>query len=748
MAGPRTNDPYNPTPSVTPQVGSPFNYDTSQASGNNFGAQVGSSIEKLGQVGEAAAKRQFDVSLQHQGMLNETMATNAETEAAAQYGSINGSYQSMQGLEAVAALPKYIDKIKQVRQSLRETLPNAAAQRAFDQLALRREGFALENANSHAATQTKAAEVKSSSASLNMSVDSLSDPDVALNSAQADDALANVRFQVARVLQSQGYGFDSGSGMKMDGKGNLSFDEDTPQGKQAKAVADQYTQDAIGKAWENRIKAVAFDPNRGNVKTAVEMLDQNKDQMSPATYAKLSASLDGPYKNVQSRDIANQALYETDQQYNGHFSDTSSIVHQGPNEEDVQNTIKELVPGIVITSGLRTPEHNQEVGGVPNSQHLSGKAVDIVLPKGTSFSEFKDQLLQSGVKPTELINEGDHIHVAWGPKGSTGTGQNYLSQADYYRMNYDDIIKNARAKAEEQHPDDPAFADQVEARTTQKINNVIRTQELSVRSDQNVILSQINNSSAPITSVDQLQNNPDPKIRQAWNNVQLNSPYAASAIQNRLLTANSKGQASGYGTDFSKHLFDALSGKVQSYSDFLPYVRADHNSPVTNTGLGQLQDALKLQSTPQGRSFAKSEMDFFRSVQKNMTSDITGTSLPELNHGFEKTVQTVLPRIQAGMAAGKSASDLFDPKSPDFVGKDIQYPSAAQITAAMKNHMVNQIKSDTLATKVPTQGLNYPDLGSLKKAVQKDPSLRKQAEQYALQKGWIRENPPPVPAPQ
>jgi hypothetical protein len=739
MAGPRTNDPYNPTPSVTPQTGSPFNYDTSQASGNDFGAQVGAAVDKLGQVGEAAAKRQFDVSLQHQGMLNETMATNAETEASAQYGAINGSYQSMQGLEAVAALPGYIDKIKQVRQNLRETLPNAAAQRAFDQLALRREGFALENANSHAATQIKAAEVKSSSASLNMSVDSLSDPTVALNSAQSDDALANVKFQVARVLQSQGYGFDSGSGMKMDGKGNLSFDEDTPQGKQAKAVADQYTQEAIGKAWENRIKTVAFDPNRGNVKTAVDMLDQNKDEIPSAVYARLSASLDGPYKNVQSRDIANQALYEADQTYNGKFSDTSSDVHQGPTEESVQGIIKSIVPGVIVTSGLRTPEHNQEVGGVPNSQHLSGKAVDIVLPQGTSFQDFKTGLLQKGVKPTELIDEGDHIHIAWGSKGSSGTGKGYLSQADYYRMNYDDIVQSARSKAEEQHPDDPAFADQVEARTTQRINNVIRTQELSVRADQNTILQSINNSSAPITSVDQLQNSPDPKVRQAWDNVQLNSPYAASAIQNRLLTANSKGQASGYGTDFSRHLFDALSGKVQSYSDFLPYVRADHNSPVTNTGLGQLNDTLKMMGTEQGRSFAKSEMDFLNQMKSGFTSTIPGVNTPKLNEQFEKSVQTILPRIQAGMSAGKSASDLFDPKSSDFVGKDVKYPTKAEIIKAQSDALMSG------PVKAPVTGMNYSDLNSLKEAVQKDPSLRKQAEQYALQKGWIRENPPAVP---
>ena len=34
---------------------------------------------------------------------------------------------------------------------------------------------------------------------------------------------------------------------------------------------------------------------------------------------------------------------------------------------------------IIINSGYRSPKHNKAVGGSPNSQHLKGKAADIVI---------------------------------------------------------------------------------------------------------------------------------------------------------------------------------------------------------------------------------------------------------------------------------------------------------------------------------------------------------------------------------
>jgi hypothetical protein len=64
---------------------------------------------------------------------------------------------------------------------------------------------------------------------------------------------------------------------------------------------------------------------------------------------------------------------------------------------------------IVITSGLRTPEHNAEVGGVADSAHLKGLAADLQCSDSSNRYAIIYGLYVAGFKRIEICK--GHIHV-------------------------------------------------------------------------------------------------------------------------------------------------------------------------------------------------------------------------------------------------------------------------------------------------------------------------------------------------
>lgn len=62
-----------------------------------------------------------------------------------------------------------------------------------------------------------------------------------------------------------------------------------------------------------------------------------------------------------------------------------------------------------ITSGKRTAEENQLAGGVQDSAHETGLAVDLRVPDGTSRFLMVSALLQAGFKRIGVYDK--HIHV-------------------------------------------------------------------------------------------------------------------------------------------------------------------------------------------------------------------------------------------------------------------------------------------------------------------------------------------------
>jgi hypothetical protein len=67
-----------------------------------------------------------------------------------------------------------------------------------------------------------------------------------------------------------------------------------------------------------------------------------------------------------------------------------------------------------ITSAARTAAKNAAVGGSKTSSHLTGQAFDFV-PQDRNTARAA-ALANAGVPYDQIIDEGDHVHVGWGPK--------------------------------------------------------------------------------------------------------------------------------------------------------------------------------------------------------------------------------------------------------------------------------------------------------------------------------------------
>ena len=68
-----------------------------------------------------------------------------------------------------------------------------------------------------------------------------------------------------------------------------------------------------------------------------------------------------------------------------------------------------------ITSTYRTPAHNRAVGGVANSYHLHGRAIDVARKPGVSHWQIAAALQKAGFVMIESLDEGDHSHFAFAP---------------------------------------------------------------------------------------------------------------------------------------------------------------------------------------------------------------------------------------------------------------------------------------------------------------------------------------------
>lgn len=82
-----------------------------------------------------------------------------------------------------------------------------------------------------------------------------------------------------------------------------------------------------------------------------------------------------------------------------------------------------------VTSTIRSVAHNRAVGGVRNSWHLSGRAIDIARRPGVTHSQIAASFRNAGYYLVESLDEGDHSHFAFGSGARPVTPARAVQQA-------------------------------------------------------------------------------------------------------------------------------------------------------------------------------------------------------------------------------------------------------------------------------------------------------------------------------
>lgn len=108
-----------------------------------------------------------------------------------------------------------------------------------------------------------------------------------------------------------------------------------------------------------------------------------------------------------------------------------------------------------VTSTVRSKARNKQVGGVPNSYHLTGQAMDIARGKGISHKKIETALRRAGFDIIESLDEGDHSHFAFNfkksePKLAVDNTENIAANKAALQNWADDIDFNEGPKSAEQ----------------------------------------------------------------------------------------------------------------------------------------------------------------------------------------------------------------------------------------------------------------------------------------------------------
>ncbi len=259
-----------PSEGGVPSVGVPVPVDA-------FGGAVGHALQGLGTSIEGASDRIWQRAVDIQNMNNETSAKEADAKYMIESSKLHEEFAQLEGQAAHDAFPGYIQRLQDLRTSIRGGLPNAMAQRMYDASSLSFMGRTVFNIAGHAGQQAMVAANNASSARIDAAKQS--------NEANPDDDLNAARMK--RVVETEVEAQGARSGWLPD---------------QIEETKKAQVSDAIARRINGKVKKDVYGAQR--------MLDEAVagHMILPTVADKIQDTVTAQMRQVGSRNIADIVL--------------------------------------------------------------------------------------------------------------------------------------------------------------------------------------------------------------------------------------------------------------------------------------------------------------------------------------------------------------------------------------------------------------------------------------------------------
>lgn len=551
---------------------------------NAFGANIGEAEQKRGTVEEDLGAKTVALADKYQGLINETLATNAESTLIQKNAALKGQFMSTEGLESSAALPGYLDAIQNNDQEIRKNLP-AGALRMYDTLALRQKANYSSDAQGYAASQIRKENMDSHARLINAAEAFPIDPSVAKDPARVGDALGTVEYAHAAMVD------ELTPGLKKDDNGTVSF-EDTPDGQYQKQLLQTKIDNSKSVIWQNTFDTLAKeDPVH-----AASVFESEKDNIPSTARVAIEASLTPKVVNYKAEGAVGYTMLQAQNAHaefltNPNSNSTSNAINwtmqheggfvsndsgKGPtnfgiNQEsnpgvDVANLTKDQAAKIMHDKywmGVGADKMDPVMGavafdtavnmGVDKAKTLVGQAdgdpqklIDLRRAEYQRLADTNPDKYGASLPGwNQRLNDLQQtLPQALGPrKYATNPDGSPVSQADYYAAHRDEILAWGEQRAEQDYPGNPTYRNMIRERLNNQMNAAIQSQTAQYHQDnatiQRAITGGMSKDGTPPSTYAELQ--AIPGVNDVLNRVWTQDPKYAESIDIQLQKVANRG---------------------------------------------------------------------------------------------------------------------------------------------------------------------------------------------------------------